>query len=136
MNSRGATALALFSAALTACSMVRPQICLSGQEAAIQDFIYFGAEKPDGRVTSEDWSRFLSETVTPRFPLGFTTWQASGQWKSESGDIVREPSYVLSVVHPPGSAHETSIREIVDAYRVTFQQEAVLQVRSNVCMAL
>lgn len=136
MSMRRTTALALLCATFTGCSTVRPQLCLPGQQAAIQELIYFGAEKPDGRVTSEDWGQFLSETVTPRFPLGFTTWQASGQWRSESGNIVREPSYVLSVVHPAGSPHEASIREIVDAYKVKHRQEAVLQVRSNACMAL
>lgn len=136
MNMRRSTALALLCAAFTGCSTVRPQLCLPGQRAAIQELIYFGAEKPSGRVTPEDWSQFLGETVTPRFPLGFTTWQASGQWRSESGNIVREPSYVLSVVHPAGSSHEISIREVVDAYKVKHRQEAVLQVRSNVCMAL
>jgi hypothetical protein len=133
---RRSIALACLATALTACSTVRPQTCAPGLQAAVQEFIYFGAEKPGGVVTPEDWNRFLGEIVTPRFPAGFTTWQAAGQWRSASGTIVREPSYVLSVVHPAGAAHESSIREVVDAYRVAHAQEAVLRVRSPVCMAL
>ncbi|MBL8529464.1 MAG: DUF3574 domain-containing protein [Burkholderiales bacterium] len=36
--------------------------------------LYFGTDKPSGRVTPEDWAQFLSETVTPRFPAGLTAW--------------------------------------------------------------
>ena len=122
--------------ALAGCATVRTPTCLSGQQAAVQQLIYFGADTPSGRVTPEAFSRFLAETVTPKFPQGFTTWQASGQWRSASGDIVREPAYVLSVVHPQDDAQESAIREIVATYKTKYRQEAVLQVRSNICMAL
>lgn len=122
--------------ALAACSTVGPRTCLPGQDAAVQELIYFGVEKPSGgRVTAEEWTRFLGEVVTPRFPKGFTTWDASGQWQSEAGGIVREPSHVLSVVHPAG-ADAAAVGEVVEAYKTEFGQEAVLRVTSNVCMAL
>lgn len=130
------TAVILLSAAIASCSLLSPKSCLSGQRAAVQELLYFGAEKSSGQVTAEDWSDFLAGTVTPKFPEGLTAWQASGQWRSASGGIVREPSYVLSLVHPANAASELAIREIVDAYKSRFQQEAVLRVRSNVCMAL
>jgi hypothetical protein len=129
-------AVILLFATLASCSSMSPRSCLAGQEAAVQELLYFGADKPSGRVTPEDWSGFLAETVTPRFPQGLTAWQASGQWRSASGGIVREPSHVLSLVHPANAASESAIREIVDAYKSRFQQEAVLRVRSDVCMAL
>lgn len=132
---RAAVALSL-SLALTACTTVSPKACFSGQQAAVQELVYFGAETPDGRVTPDEWRRFLDETVTPRFPQGFTAWQADGQWRSASGSIVREPSHVLSVVHPDTEAHAAAIREIVDTYKTRYAQEAVLQVRTNACMSL
>jgi len=130
------TVVVLLSAALASCASLSPKSCGSGQQVAVQELLYFGAEKPSGQVTAEDWSDFLAGTVTPRFPEGLTAWQASGQWLSASGGIVREPSYVLSLVHPANSADELALREIVDAYKSRFQQEAVLWVRSDVCMAL
>lgn len=126
----------LFSAAIVSCSSMTPRSCQPGQRAAVQELLYFGADKPTGHVTAEDWSDYLAGTVTPRFPAGLTTWQASGQWRSASGGLVKEPSYVLSLVHPADAASESAIREIVDAYKSRFQQEAVLRVRSDVCMAL
>jgi hypothetical protein len=130
------TAIALLSIALTACQTLSPRSCLPGQQAAVQEQIYFGTQTPTGHVTAEEWNQFLGESVTPRFPQGFTTWQASGQWRSESGGIVREPSYVLSLVHPAGSSDDAAIGELIATYKTRFKQEAVLQIRANVCMAL
>ena len=98
--------------------------------------LYFGTQKPVGRVTPEDWAQFLSETVTPRFPEGLTAWRASGQWLSASGSIVQESSYVLSLVHPDNSSAERAIQEMLASYKSQFQQEAVLRVKSNACMSL
>ena len=33
---------------------------------------------PGGIVTSDEWAKFLSDAVTPRFPGGFTVWLAGG----------------------------------------------------------
>ena len=129
---RNAALLCLF-AVLTACATVPAPRCATGQQTAIQDLVYFGTDKPSGRVTPEEWRQFLVETVTPRFPEGFSVWQASGQWRSASGAIVQEPSYVLSLVHPPSAAIDRSIEELVASYKARFQQEAVLRVRSDAC---
>jgi hypothetical protein len=115
---------------------VPPASCLPGQEPAVQELLYFGADKPSGQVTAEEWADFLATMVTPHFPAGLTTWQASGQWRSGSSELVREPAYVLSVVHPPNAASESAIGGIVAAYKRRFQQEAVLRLRSDVCMSL
>lgn len=121
---------------LSACSAMPLPHCLPGQQPAIQQVLYFGAEKPTGRVTPEEWDQFLSEVVTPKFPQGLTAWQASGQWQSGSGDIVQEPSYVLTLVHPANPSHDSAVREISEAYKLRFQQEAVLQLRVDVCTTL
>jgi hypothetical protein len=89
------------------------------------DTLYFGTAKPDhSAVTLTEWEKFLKEEVTPRFE-GFTVWEARGVWKGES-----EESHVLQVVHGPGK--ESEIAAIIEAYKKRFQQEAVLQVRSDV----
>ena len=109
--------------------------CPSGQQVAVQELLYFGTDKPSGRVTPEDWAQFLGETVTPRFPEGLTAWSASGQWRSASGAVVHEPSYVLSLVHPESASAEKAVQELVTSYKARFVQEAVLRVKSNVCMS-
>src|SRR5262245_39608610 len=52
--------------------------------------LYFGMNKPGGgEVTDEEWSNFLSEEVTPKFPDGFTVVEGYGQWRDKEGKIVR-----------------------------------------------
>jgi hypothetical protein len=118
---------------LAACTTGPTPRCATGQQAAIQDLVYFGTDKPSGRVTPEEWAQFLGEIVTPKFPEGFSVWQASGQWRSATGTIVQEPSFVLSLVHLPGVAIDKAIDELVASYKERFHQEAVLRVRSDAC---
>ena len=70
----------------------------------MNDTLYFGTSKPGAAVSVAEWSDFLWSVVTPRFPQGFTAWQAYGQWKADKGEIRREVSYVVSIVH----SHDTS----------------------------
>lgn len=91
---------------------------------------------PDGMVGQAQWSQFLQAVVTPRFPEGFTVWQASGQWRSSDGSIVREPSYVLQLIHAEDEARDKAISEIMSEYKTQFRQEAVLKTRSPVCVSL
>ena len=129
-------ALLVWVASLAACNTLRPTACATGQQAAVQDLVYFGTQTPTGEVAPDAWKGFLADTVTPRFPQGFSTWPASGQWRSDTGGIVHEPSYVLSLVHPASGSDDDAVRAIVATYKARFRQEAVLQVRSAVCMAL
>lgn len=135
-QSRRYIAVLLLTAATASCNSMRPASCPAGQDAAVQDLLYFGTETPSGHVSAQEWADFLAAAVTPRFPDGLTTWQASGQWRSASGTLVQEPSYVVSLVHPPNAASDAAVAEVVDAYKRRFQQEAVLRVRSDVCKGL
>lgn len=74
-------------------------------------------------VSSEDWARFLENTVTPLFPNALTSTTAAGQWLSTDGEIVREDSHVLQILHPNDAATEKAIREVIDAYKKQFKQE-------------
>ena len=101
----------------------------------VSESLYFGTAKPDGVVSVEDWQTLLNSVVTPRFPQGLTVWQASGQWRSDAGSIVQESSYVVNIVHPDSAATDSSVTEIVKAYKAQFHQEAVLRSRSRVCVS-
>jgi hypothetical protein len=110
--------------------------CGGEGQLAVQELLYVGTETPSGHVTAEDWTQFLRETVTPHFPEGFSSWQASGQSRSASGEVIREPSYVLSLVHPNDPAPNQAVQEIIAFYKTRFQQEAVLRVKTTVCKTL
>ncbi len=121
---------------LVGCGAMHANQCGDDGRTATQELLYFGTDMPSGHVTPEEWTQFLSEMVTPRFPEGFSSWQASGQWRSASGEVIREPSYVLSLVHPDDPVPNKAVQEIIASYKMRFRQEAVLRVKSHTCMSL
>jgi hypothetical protein len=123
------------AALLSACAPPEGISCSNGEQASIEDTLYFGANKPGGAVTAEEWSGFLNGFVTPRFPNGLTVSQAAGQWRGASGELVRENSYVLKLVHANDPGSETAIQEITEEYKVKFRQQVVLRVKSQACVS-
>jgi hypothetical protein len=131
--------LLLFIAAAVAiqagCATHKPQ-CAVGEQVSVNELVYFGTAKPSGSVSPEEWATFLSKSVTPRFPAGLSVWPASGQWQSAQGSIIKEASFVLNLVYAPSEASERAVRDLVTEYKLQFQQEAVLRVKSHACTAL
>lgn len=114
---------------LSACEQekIKPQPVLT--EQWVLERLYFGRSMPEGGEVSEaDWNAFLAEIITPRFPDGLTVWQAEGQWQEEPGQIIREGTFILEVVHLKGKADEEKLAAIIEAYKQRFQQESVLRV--------
>ena len=110
--------------------------CGDGGQRAVQEVVYFGTDTPSSSVTPEDWTRFLTDTVTPRFPEGLSVWQASGQWRAAPGVMVNEPTYILSLIHPGNAITDKAMRDILSSYKTRFHQEEVLRVSSAVCTSL
>ncbi|MBS1793790.1 MAG: DUF3574 domain-containing protein [Acidobacteria bacterium] len=92
--------------------------------------LYFGTDiAGGGKVADADWNRFLEETVTPRFPDGFTVLDGFGQYRDATGRIVREPSRVIVFLYPKAARREAGrkIDEIRAEYKKRFRQESVLR---------
>jgi hypothetical protein len=127
--------IAVFGLAVGACAPLPPQPAPPppAEPASVSDRLYFGRNIPGGgTVTERDWAQFLAEVVTPRFPAGLTVWRAEGQWREQSGAIVKEQSFVLELIHGPDPAAERAVQEIAAEYKRRFRQEAVLRVRDRV----
>jgi hypothetical protein len=92
--------------------------------------LYFGTAKPDGVVTETEFLAFLDAQVTPRFPDGLTLLKGDGQFRGESGEIIKEESFVLILLYDLESFRESSrkINTIRRLYREQFDQESVLRV--------
>jgi hypothetical protein len=133
----GGMRLALIAAcAVSAGCAAPPQgTCPAGESRSVDELIYFGTGMRDGVVSDEQWAAFLRDVVTPRFPAGLTTWPASGLWRSADGNLTREVSHVLNLVHPADDAAEDSIRFIIADYKHRFRQEAVLRVKTHACVS-
>jgi len=78
-------------------------------------------------VSDADWQSFVDETVTPRFPEGFTVLDASGQWRESNGKISHERSRILLVLHDANVTSLKKLEEIRDAYKRRFHQESVIR---------
>jgi hypothetical protein len=97
----------------------------------VEDTLYFGLSTPQGPVTPSQWNAFLSQEVTPRFPDGLTVWDAKGQWKDSNGNIGKEPTKVLMLIHPDSDAEDKAVQAIIDIYKKEFHQESVMRVKNQ-----
>ncbi|MGZ5661296.1 MAG: DUF3574 domain-containing protein [Usitatibacter sp.] len=69
------------------------------------------------------------------FPGAFPHGRPRANGNPRAGPIVREPSYILNIVHESSAAADASITEIMKTYKEEFRQEAVLRVRSPACVS-
>ena len=93
--------------------------------------LYFGTDKPGGgKVSADEWDKFLEAEVTPRFPDGFTVLEGYGQFKDSGGKIVREASIVLVLFYPKKQREAVNLKveELRENYKKQFNQESVLRV--------
>jgi hypothetical protein len=95
--------------------------------------LYFGTGRPDGTVVSDaQFSQFIDEQVTPRFPDGLTLLAGYGQYKNSAGVINKEKSLVLILFYPPQMTDAGKlIEQIRETYKTLYQQESVLRADSS-----
>jgi hypothetical protein len=129
------TAALLALAALLATTPARAA-CPAGQTPMLHVRIYFGLVIPatGKRLPDSDWQDFLARTVTPRFPSGFTVYDAMGQWRDLKTKIVgREPSRIIEVDAPDSKNLRTKVEDVRKTYQARFRQQAVGLVTEPVC---
>jgi len=89
--------------------------------------IYFGRHFPGhGQISEQQFDRFLARVVTPAFPLGMTVYDAYGQMQHHSGQIVRQKTKVVVLVHDGSKANDEAISNIIAAYREEFGNPQVM----------
>lgn len=100
------------------------------------DKMLFGMNSPDGPVDETRWQAFLADTVTPRFPDGLTVYRTQGQWRGASGQVEREDSHAVEILHGDDADGRKRIAEISAEYKRRFKQEAVLVIstRAHACL--
>ena len=121
---------------LGACAGAPPPCAGLPANPMLRAELLFGRTSHGAPVAEPDWRRFLAETVTPRFPDGFTVLDGYGQWRQPAtGNIVAEPSTVLLVLAPEGAATLNSLETIRAEYRRRFAQDSVGLVLAPSCAA-
>ncbi len=97
----------------------------------VRSELLFGRSKPDGSVVSDaEWQAFVDREVTPRFPDGLTIIEASGQFRTRTGQVAREATKLLLILHPPDARSRGAIEEIRARYKERFDQDSVLLISS------
>lgn len=107
--------------------------CTRPAAAQLRTILYFGLARPAGTVTEAEWQAFVGDEVTPRFPDGLTMWEVDGQWRRGDGQIIRERSKVLLLVHGDTPAARAAIQDLIAGYERAFEQESVLWETTPVC---
>lgn len=110
--------------------------CPAGGREMTSVTLFFGTAIPGGgTVSDEDWRDFLDREVTPRFPDGFSTLAAAGQWRdAATGGIVREASRALLIWRAPSEETGQAVEAIRDAYKERFRQDSVMRVDDLDCV--
>lgn len=97
--------------------------------------LYLGRTMNQAPISDEAWQAFVESEVTPRFPDGFTFLNGHGAWKSaQLGRTMYENSTLLIILHPDTEQDRLKVEEIAEAWRIAFNQEAVLRSRGKMCV--
>lgn len=113
----------------------KPQPICAGGDVMMQTTLWFGLSKPQGgTVSSLEWLNFVDNEVTPRFRDGLSVYDAKGQWLGENGQLARENSKALMLIHRFDPAVNTHIEALRTLYKKRFGQESVMRVDAPVCV--
>ena len=134
---RHLVALALCFSALTVSSAIRenrPSASASCSEGVVSR-LYVGQSTPTGAVTEAQWRVFVTESVTPRFPAGFTELRGHGHWRDGRGAVIEEDTRIIEIVHDGTRRDHERVRAVAADYKSRFDQQSVLitQAQSSHC---
>ena len=129
-------AAALACVALAGCETPRYGCAKAGMRATAE--LVFGRSSDDAAhpsVTEADFTRFLNEEVTPRFPDGLTVIDAQGRWSAPAGNAVNEQSKMVMIVLPGRDDDRRKLDAVREAYKTRFRQQSVLLMTHGDCVS-
>jgi hypothetical protein len=131
LRARAAIVLLALAAGITPAAAQQLQ-CSGTQKAWVVADLLFGRT----HVSEAGFARFLAAEVTPRFPDGFTVFDARGQWRPPGSErISRERSKVLTIAMAPDAKNDQRIAEIIEAYKLRFKQQSVGLIMRPACVS-
>jgi hypothetical protein len=117
-------------------ALAKPPACAEGLHRAMTAELYFGRSIGEhAQVSDADWTDFVDQQITPRFPDGLSVNDVYGQWRTPKGQFVREASKALFLVLD-GTPDERQRLDLVrSAYKLRFHQQSVMLVEQQACVA-
>lgn len=82
--------------------------------------LYFALGQENGRetISEQRWRQFLDQEVTPRFPDGFTAYDAYGQWRDHGAATPeRLSTKVIVILHEDSAGRGKDIEAIRLAWK-------------------
>ena len=116
---------------LAGCTPPVAQACtFPGTSPMLVAQLFFGR----ANVADPAWAAFAADTLTPRFPNGFTALDAAGQWR-EAPDkpVEREPSKLVIAAAPDTETTRDNLSAVIAAYQTRFHQKSVGLILSTQC---
>ena len=135
MARRPVAGLALLLVVLCAEASAQLLECRGGHKPSQVAELMFGRAVGSRLAVGEGaWSRFVEREITPRFPDGFTVFDAYGQWRNPTSKrIVGQPSKIVRIVLPGHPEDVARLNEIAEAYKVRFKQQSVGVMMQGAC---
>jgi len=95
--------------------------------------IYFGRHfSARAEISEQQFAEFLSYHVTTAFPAGMTVYDAYGQMQHSSGEIVKQKTKVVVLVHKNSKADDDAINKIITTYRSKFGNPQIMLLTKQV----
>lgn len=108
--------------------------CPTGQKEMLTVRLYLGQSMNGRAIAPAAFRDFLARTVTPRFPSGFTVYEAQGQWRdTQTHAVTREGSRIVEIISPDSTELHARVEEVRKNYIARFHQQAVGVVEFPVC---
>lgn len=129
-------AAVILSTVMSGCASL-PYACLPPSRVMASAEIIFGRNIGDRvGVSDNDFTRFLAEELTPRFPDGLTVIDARGQWRDGTRNaLIREPSKVVLLAFADGADKRAAVSAVAEAYKLRFRQHSVLTSVRTACVS-
>jgi hypothetical protein len=119
------------------CGSVPHHGCANAGMRATAELV-FGRSSDDpnhSSVSEADFTRFLDQVVTPRFPDGLTVIDAQGRWSAPAGKAVQEQSKMVMIVLPGRDDDRRKLDEVRETYKARFHQQSVLLMTHGDCVS-
>jgi len=125
------------AATLAGCAELPRNGCpKAGQRATAELVFGRSSDNPaHPSVTEADFTRFLDEEVSPRFPDGLTVIDAQGRWSAPAGNAVHEQSKMVMIVLPGRPDDRAKLDAVREAYKRRYQQQSVMLMTHGDCVS-
>ncbi len=92
---------------------------------------------PSGRITNDEWQRFVDDTLLEHFPAGGTVFANTGWWRRPNGTTGGGVGMTLVVLAPGSEAtlHRKAAQAVIEKFKKRYSQRSVLWEEDQVCAA-